>query len=69
MRRITRSVEKEFLYLKRHLDPATAGSVFELMLALNEQLGSTLVVVTHSLELAARFPRRLRLQNGTFEEA
>ena len=51
-----------------NLDPATAGSVFELMLALNEQLGSTLLVVTHSMELAARFPRRLRLQNGTFVE-
>ncbi|MBT3217807.1 MAG: ABC transporter ATP-binding protein [Proteobacteria bacterium] len=51
-----------------NLDPRTASGVFELMLRLNEQLGSTLVVVTHSGELASRFPRCLRLTNGRFEE-
>lgn len=51
-----------------NLDPATASGVFELMLALNQQLGSTLVVVTHSLELAARFPRVLELSLGRFRE-
>lgn len=51
-----------------NLDPATSRGVFELMLQLNQQLGSTLVVVTHSRELAERFPRRLLLQDGRFRE-
>ena len=51
-----------------NLDPSTAGGVFELMLDLNEQLGSTLVVVTHSMQLANRFPRRLMLEAGQFRE-
>ncbi len=52
-----------------NLDPATAGGVFELLLSLHEALGTTLVVVTHSLELAARFPRRLRLSGARLVEA
>ncbi len=51
-----------------NLDPTTAAGVFDVMLSLNRQLGSSLVVVTHSLELAARFPRRLRLDGGRFVE-
>jgi len=51
-----------------NLDPETASGVFELMLQLNEQLGSTVVVVTHSLELASRFPRQLFLEAGQFRE-
>lgn len=52
-----------------NLDPRTAAGVFDLMLQLNAQLGSTLIVVTHSMELARRFPRRLRLHEGRFHEA
>jgi lipoprotein-releasing system ATP-binding protein len=51
-----------------NLDPATAEGVFELMLQLNRQLGSTMVVVTHSMELARRFPRVLTLDHGRFRE-
>lgn len=51
-----------------NLDPETAHGVFEILLGLNQQLGSTLVVVTHSRELAARFPRRLALEGGSFRE-
>lgn len=51
-----------------NLDPRTAQGVFDLMMTLNEQLGSTLVVVTHSMDLAARFPRRLQLHDGGFIE-
>jgi lipoprotein-releasing system ATP-binding protein len=51
-----------------NLDPHTADGVFELLLELNAQLGSTLVVVTHSRELAERFPRRLSLDEGRFRE-
>jgi lipoprotein-releasing system ATP-binding protein len=49
-----------------NLDPRTAASVFELLLELNRELGSTLVVVTHSMELADRFPRRISLELGNF---
>ena len=51
-----------------NLDPHTADGVFDLLLELNAQLGSTLVVVTHSRELAERFPRRLSLEEGRFRE-
>jgi len=51
-----------------NLDPTTAAGVFDLLVELNADAGSTLVVVTHSLELAARFPRVLRLVQGRFEE-
>ncbi len=51
-----------------NLDPRTAQDVFEQLLALHDEVGSTLVVVTHSRELAARFPRRLSLQDGRFVE-
>ena len=51
-----------------NLDPKTESGVFNLMLSLNEQLGSTLVVVTHSRELARRMPRQLLMENGTFKD-
>ncbi len=51
-----------------NLDPDTASGVFELLLDLQKQLRSTLVVVTHSRDLAERFPRRLALHHGLFEE-
>jgi lipoprotein-releasing system ATP-binding protein len=51
-----------------NLDPKTAAEVFDSFLDLNSSLGSTLVVVTHSLELASRFPRRLKVVDGCLEE-
>ena len=51
-----------------NLDPKTAADVFDSFLSLNSSLGSTLVVVTHSLELASRFPRRLKVVDGRLEE-
>ena len=47
-----------------NLDPRTASGVFDLLLQLNQQLGSTLVVVTHSKLLADRFDRRFVLEEG-----
>jgi lipoprotein-releasing system ATP-binding protein len=52
-----------------NLDPSTAAEVLDLLLDLNRERSATLVVVTHSAELAARFPRRLRLVDGRFQEA
>ncbi|HEX6904248.1 MAG TPA: ABC transporter ATP-binding protein [Thermoanaerobaculia bacterium] len=46
------------------LDRAAAGAVADLLFELHEALKTVLVVVTHSLELAARFPRRCELVEG-----
>jgi lipoprotein-releasing system ATP-binding protein len=48
-----------------NLDGANARQVFELMLELNRELGTALVIVTHAPELAARMQRTLTLTDGT----
>jgi len=52
-----------------NLDPRTAGGVFDLLLELNREAGCTLVMVTHSRELAQRFPRRLEMVDAKLLEA
>lgn len=47
-----------------NLDAATAEKVFELMLELNRELGTSLVVVTHDMRLAERMERCYTLSNG-----
>jgi len=49
-----------------NLDPSMAGQVLDLLLELNQEVGSTLMVVTHSPNIAAHFPRHLQLENGAF---
>lgn len=52
-----------------NLDHANAESVFELMLELNAEQGTSLIVVTHDTELAARMQRRFTLLDGQLRDA
>jgi putative ABC transport system ATP-binding protein len=47
-----------------NLDAATGANIIELMSGLNQDLGTTLILVTHDLELASRARRTIRLADG-----
>ncbi len=52
-----------------NLDRASAEAVTDLLFELHEREGNILVAVTHSEELASRFPRRLEMRDGRCVEA
>lgn len=52
-----------------NLDSGTAGRVFDLLLELNDELKTTMLVVTHDHEIAARMNRVLRLHDGALGAA
>jgi lipoprotein-releasing system ATP-binding protein len=47
-----------------NLDGNNARQVFDLMLELNRELGTALIIVTHAPELAAKLQRTLTLEDG-----
>jgi putative ABC transport system ATP-binding protein len=47
-----------------NLDSATGGAVLELLLALNREQGTTMVLVTHEPSLAESADRRIVLRDG-----
>lgn len=47
-----------------NLDSKTGRKLHELLVTLNEELGLTMVIVTHNMELAAMMHRTLRLADG-----
>jgi putative ABC transport system ATP-binding protein len=47
-----------------NLDAATGATIIQLMVELNEELETTLVLVTHDLDLAQRARRTIRLADG-----
>ena len=51
-----------------NLDQKTAEGVGTLLLELAEEQQAVLICVTHSLELARRFPRRCELADGQLVE-
>lgn len=51
-----------------NLDEKTADQVFELILELNQSLGTSLIMVTHNLELSKRVDRVVELKEGVLVE-
>ena len=51
-----------------NLDRTTAASVAKLLLELQEQEHMMMITVTHSLELAAMFQKRMELDDGRLGE-
>ena len=51
-----------------NLDAKTAETVFGQMLELNQELGTSLIVVTHDLRLAARMDRLWTLDSGQLRQ-
>ena len=47
-----------------NLDVDTANQVFDIMLKLNREIGTSFVLVTHSLTLADKLEKKYLLKNG-----
>ena len=51
-----------------NLDRTTARRVADVLFEVNGQARALMIAVTHSLELADRFPRQLHLEDGACTE-
>jgi putative ABC transport system ATP-binding protein len=51
------------------LDAETTGQILDLLVRLNAELGTTLLIVTHDPHAATVARRQLRLEKGKLEEA
>ena len=51
-----------------NLDEENAEHIRELLFGMNKELGTTLVLVTHNIELAQRTQRILKMRGGKLEE-
>ncbi|MDX1796479.1 MAG: lipoprotein-releasing ABC transporter ATP-binding protein LolD [Hydrogenovibrio sp.] len=52
-----------------NLDESSANQVFDLMLELNQEMDTAIVVVTHDLRLAARMDQQMHLVDGVFVDS
>jgi lipoprotein-releasing system ATP-binding protein len=52
-----------------NLDRKTADHVYQQLLELNQEMGTSLIMVTHDMDLAQRMPRILHLVDGCLQEA
>lgn len=51
-----------------NLDSHTAAQMLDLMLDLNRDIGTSLVIVTHDLSIAAKMQYRWRMQDGLLDQ-
>ncbi|MCP4187367.1 MAG: lipoprotein-releasing ABC transporter ATP-binding protein LolD [Gammaproteobacteria bacterium] len=51
-----------------NLDSATAAQMLDLMLELNQDMDTALVIVTHDLDIAAKMQHKWRMQDGMLEQ-
>ena len=51
-----------------NLDTKSGDEVMELLLNLNKERGTTIVIITHDLEIAERAHRTVRIRDGMIEE-
>jgi len=51
-----------------NLDAATASSIHKLLVELNEEFGTSLIVVTHDMKLAEKMGRVVAIENGIIRD-
>lgn len=52
-----------------NLDRKTADHVYQQLLELNQAMGTSLIMVTHDLDMAQRMPRIVHLVDGSLQDA
>jgi len=59
----------EHLRAVHGIDVTWIKTLFDLMQQLNEQLGTSFIVVTHDLSLASRMQKSLQLVDGVLQDS